>query len=291
MMTDKLESRKDRTRDLHFPYSPRLGMSSGVCLTAILLLQLALFSKANDMSNYPTLLWLAAVWSGWSIGIWVLVRQPLSLRRALSLGLLLAWHCILLSARQTQLPDQIPVQPPERYLILLGFYGLMQSVASILLQLPAWRFWGEPDTASRKRYQFGILSIAMFTTGLAIILFAVRRYGDRGGDAFLSSTALVMASLLMVAMVAMLTSVSNRWHLLGLASVMVVASSAASMMEAAENLTQGYIPTPVRWDNWYVYMVVVNTFGLIMYLFGTCGRLDGRQIEARPTESSAPPRA
>lgn len=247
----------------------KLGPLSVILLVALAIYQVAQFGCSSELIYFETISWLAAVWAGWAISIWLLVRQPISITRAITLGGLLGWHCMLLALHQGL--------PPERYLVLLGCYGLMQSVASVALNLPTFRFPNEPSQPRRKRPQFGILTISVLTTGLAVVMFAARRYGQIGEDDFFTSTFFIMASLLMVSMSAIVTSHSQLWWSIGIGLVIFTATIAATLMVTLEELAQGPISNIGRSPLWFIYLSVVMLFGVILHTFGTCGKLDAQK--------------
>lgn len=250
----------------------KLGPLSSVCLIAILVYQLVLRDAETELGHC---LWLATLWAGWAISTWILVRQPISVFRAVLLGLSLGWHCLLLSI--------VREQPAERYLLFLGCYGLMQAVASILFNLPTFRFPHETSAPDRGKPQFGILTISVVTTGMAIVMYAAKRYADIKGGDFFTSTVLIMASLLLVFIVAIVTSnyfINDTllWLALGVGSTVLTATVAAALMLAFEDLLQGPLGIAERESRGNRYFLVVTCFGVIVHFIGICGKLDAKLV-------------
>jgi hypothetical protein len=301
MMTDDDDSRKDQDRPSEpretitvpggeklvqppagapaitsaLPIKLRIGFLTGIAVATLLLFQLALIGHRTSPTDGWTLVWLADIWATWAISIWVLVQQPISLRRATVLGVSLAWHCMLLAVNQSQ--------PPERYLVMLGCYGLLQSVACVLFGLPAWRIGSGGIRRPGQPPQFGILSLSAITAGVALVMWGTRRYRESASDGFLPGTMAVMAALLFVAMVAMLASVMERQRWVGPPAVLAAAMIAAFAMVVAESVAvRGDTPPiPDSEGLWTLYAVTDGLFGGIVYLFGVCGRGDAKVAAIR----------
>jgi len=257
MMTDPLEIRKVQTK-------PRFGLFSFLSLVAILVGQtsLALHAVAG-LDPLAAQIWVGLMWGGWAISLWVLLSPPLSLGRSLSLGCCLAWHVCWMSL--------IRELPPTRYLILFGSFGILLAVLGIFAPLPAWS-WGRtaPLATDRRPPQFGILTILVVTTAVALLMFAVRSYIEDLDDPFLSGTGLVAILLATVGWVAMLSSRTPRGIWLGPLVLIPTSGIAAWLLATIESATAN----PTSGDLWSSYQLILTVYGMSLWFFGTCGRWD-----------------
>jgi hypothetical protein len=75
--------------------------------------------------------WIGTMWAGWAAGVWASSVWGVSrLRRLLFLVLLGLWHFLWMSATSGE--------PPERYAMMLGGYGLAQAILFRMLSIPRW---------------------------------------------------------------------------------------------------------------------------------------------------------
>jgi hypothetical protein len=258
---------------------PMLGGRTVFAIVILIMLQSALASIAEE-SGWLFTACIASIWVGWAGSLWVLVRQPLKFSRVIALGLSLAWHCFLLTIRQdVRLEEVLPENArPEKYVTMLGCYGLMQTVSITLLNLPEWTMANE-QTKRKGKPQFGILSISVLTTGVAIVMVAANRYAQYVGSDFFTGMVLIMASLLLTSLVAITMSTSNIKIPVGASTVFIVSlGSAAVMVLVADTYSPNSALTPKSFEQLLMeYSAIVSTFGLAMFAFGRCGVADAAQ--------------
>lgn len=266
MIVQEDASRKDRAIGIRL-LRPRLGPLAVLYGIVLILAQLVLVPRSDpQLLDSASHVWLATVWAGWSAAVWVLVRPPLTLWRIGALGLLLAWHCMLLAVARGE--------PAERYLIMFGGLGVLQATAAMLLRLPRWTTGRREDGPSEPRPgQFGILNLIVLTTIVALVLLAVRRYGDAGGEAFLPGTAIALALLTLIASSAIAAATLQRWRA-ALLPLMILLAAAASALLASRELSAGGARS--FGDYWAVYLTILGSFGLLVFGFGQCGRIDAQ---------------
>jgi hypothetical protein len=232
----------------------------------LLVLQLGIARDLQpDVSSYVTQLWLALVWAGWAVSVWTIVRQPLRMGRVFLLGASLGWHCIMLGV--------VMERPAERYLVMLGSYGLLQATAALLLNLPAWSRPPRDNTpvAMRAKHQFGILGVIVLTTGVAIVLFAARRYAALGEDQFLSGAVSVTGLLCVIAIAAMQFSYHRWGRWLGVPALLLMSGLVALAMALLEKVPSGLL---VFRDLVWIYGAIVSQFAIAIFVVGVCGYLD-----------------
>jgi hypothetical protein len=178
-------------------------------------------------------------------------------------------------------------RPAERYMVMLGSYGLLQATAAMLLNLPNWTRALPTDEARRNspRHQFGILGIIVLTTGVATVLFASRRYAVQGGEEFLSGAVSVSALLCSVAVAAILLS-SHRWgRWFGVPVIGLLAWLVAIAMAYLEEVPSGLL---VFRDLVWIYGSIVCPFGIAVFLVGICGHLDTLPDQNGPLNQPPP---
>lgn len=244
----------------------RLGERTVGLIVLLLGLQLGLSGRANEsLASFWMQLWVASMWAGWAIGVWILVRQPVRLRRAVALGALLGWHCLLMSG--------VRGEPADRYLIMLGSYGLLQSLGMTILRLPVWRLWCDTTSPARPRAQFNVFGIMLVTGGVAIVMMALRRYGPESADGFLSGTVLITGLMVSIASWGMWGGALRRgiwWSLLGLTLLATLAGVVATWAEAPASTVEFQL-------YWTAYTSIILMFGWMTWAAGFCGRRDANQ--------------
>lgn len=245
---------------------PQLGGLTALAILALLVLQLGIARDLQpDVSSYLTQLWLALVWAGWGVSVWTIVRQPLRMGRVFLLGASLGWHCIVLGV--------VMERPAERYLVMLGSYGLLQATAALLLNLPEWSrpSRGNTPLAARPKRQFGILGVVILTTGVAIVLFAARRYAALGEDEFLSGAVSVTGLLCVIAIAAMQFSYHRWGRWVGIPALLLMSGLVALAMALLEKAPSDLL---VFRDLVWIYGAIISQFGIAIFLVGVCGYLD-----------------
>lgn len=268
MIVQEAQSRKDRPGGVPL-LRPRLGPLAVLYALLLVIAQVVLVPRADPLLlETASHIWLAAVWAGWSAAVWVLVRPPLTLWRSGILGLMLAWHCMLVALMRDE--------PAERYLIMFGGYGVLQSIAAMLLRLPRWTTGlGAGDDAEPRPGQFGIFNLVVLTTVVALVLVAVRRYADAGGESFLPGTVIAVSLLTLIAASAIAAATLQRWGV-AMLPLMIIVSAAAAAILASRELTVG--GDREFTDYWRVYVTILGSFGLLVFGFGQCGRIDAEQV-------------
>lgn len=250
---------------------PRLGWLSGLALLALAVAQWA-GVPANDpaLENPLSHVWLATIWAGWAVSVWITIQPPLNLWRIAAAGVLLASHCSIMElARQ---------QPIERYVIMFAGFGVFQVTAAVLLRLPRWKLPGQREpvrdsgqSPTPRHGQFGILCLLVLMTVVAGVLWAARSYGDAGGEHFLNGAVVILLMLAVVAVNAIAAATVRRWGAaLGLLMFLVAAASAA-VMARQEIVAAGGGDFA---DFWKIYFTIEVSFGMILYVIGICGRID-----------------
>lgn len=268
MIVQEASSRKDRSGGIPL-LRPRLGPLAVLYALLLIVAQVVLVPRADPLlMEVSSHIWLATIWAGWSAAVWVLVRPPLTLWRSGILGLLLAWYCMLLALMRDQ--------PAERYLIMFGGYGVLQSAAAMLLRLPRWTTGrGASGDAEPRPGQFGIFNLVVLTTVVALVLLAVRRYADAGGEGFLLGTAIAAALLTLIAASAIAAATLPRWGVAMLPLMIIVAAAAAAILASRELAVGGSREFA---EYWRIYLAIFGGFGLLVFGFGQCGRIDAEQI-------------
>ncbi len=263
----------------------RPGPLTWLACLAIVVLQFALGTgKAPDESTWRTQAWLASVWAFWAISLWILVRQPLSLKRVVLLGISFGWHCAMLGL--------VMGRPPERCLILLGSYGVLQTTAATLLGLPQWQNLSSDsknpaDFRPAPPRQFGILSIVVLTAVVALILVSARRYADVAGVGFISGSISALSLLCIVGIAAMATSASSKGRLFGLPLILILSAVVAAILGMMEDLTA----TSLSYSEfWWIYCSIVLQSASLIYLVGVCGYLDTVPDVERVSKGDSPRR-
>lgn len=261
----------------------RPGPLTGLTCLAIVVLQLTLGTgRAPDETLWRTQAWLGSIWALWATSLWILVRQPLTLLRVVLLGISLGWHCALLGL--------VMARPPERCLILLGSYGVLQTTAAIMLGLPQWQSLRRGASRNRAENrpapprQFGILSIVVLTAAVALVLVSARRYGDVAGEGFISGSISASSLLCIVGIAAMATSASPRGRLIGLPLIVILSGVIAAILGLMEDLTPNRLSYR---EFWSIYVSIVLHFASLIYLVGVCGYLDTVPAVERVTKGDS----
>ncbi|WP_164103914.1 hypothetical protein [Candidatus Laterigemmans baculatus] len=254
---------------------PRLGWLSGLSLTALAVFQLAAIPGEDPtLSHFASQVWLAWVWAGWSAAVWILAGPPYALGRVAGLAGLLAWHCgIMYLAREQAL---------ERYVIMFAGFGVLQATAGVLLRLPRWS-WGK--SGAPRQGQFGILSLLVLMSSVALVSWATRRYGDAGGEYFLQGAVLILLLLAAVAAHAIAATTARASYGKALLTVLMILSAAASAVAMA------WLETIAReggdvLEFWNSYFTINATFALTLYALGHCGQLDAEREKQRSGDRS-----
>ena len=161
----------------------------------------------------------------------------------------------------------------------LGCYGLLADGLDHAAESAAV-VDGKRAVKRKRKPQFGILSISVLTTGVAIVMVAANRYAQQIGNDFLTQIILVMASLLLTSLVAIATSTSKINLVTGAFVVISVSLvSAALMVFIDDNHNPGSSPasaTPLVLS----YCEIVSTLDS-RHPFGRCGMAEHPQVILR----------
>lgn len=255
---------------------PKFGFRSAFAFVSIGCVQVLMIDYAEDLSEITTMLWLASIWSGWANCIWLLIGQPITMLRAFMLSGAFGWHCMLFTIGREQLP--------ERYVILLGFFGLLLSTAIIILNLPTFTMPGEkPTLAKRRTFQFSILTVSLLTTGLAVIMFAGKRYWEVSNIEFFQANSITMVLLAAVVVLSIFLSSSSGSALLGIICVLLASMLSATVMVIAEHWLLTSATRILQADTWGIYTSVVCLMGIAIYTFGRLAIADAQSTIANAT--------
>ncbi len=231
------------------------------------MLQLTVASTLSESSNDRLYsLWLGTVWAGWSASLWMstVVRGPLY--RLLLLSALWLWHAMLLSGHSHE--------PLLRYALLLGSYGVVQSIGWLLCKVPPWLAGPLRLGLTPSKRQFTTLDLLLLMTAVAAFIAGTRRYAPPGGSEYWVGLPIIflMLLLLWVLIVGSVNAASRaiRVMLALMVSVSVVAGAyATAEVESRLNFK------PVAQSLPFHMMLYISFSGWTM-LLATIGKLEAR---------------
>ena len=135
-------------------------------------------------------LWLGTVWAGWSASVWISTAIQRPLYRLLLLFASWLWHATLLSGHSHE--------PLLRYALLLGAYGIVQSIGMLLCKVPSWQAGPLRLSLAPTTRQFTILDLLLLMTALAALIAGIKRYSPPGGGGFWIGLPVVFLMLLIL---------------------------------------------------------------------------------------------
>ncbi|QDS92116.1 hypothetical protein FF011L_08520 [Roseimaritima multifibrata] len=172
---------------------PSLGKWTAIWLGIVFLAQLVL-PDAESIDAPTNVFWLAAMWSGLSISVWVTVQGNAVNWRHLVLLAAFAWHVYWMTA--------ITGEPVSRYFLSMGSLVLLQFASATVLGLTGWRIPAfessteQRDSPSSLRRQFGITTLLVLTLLSAAWLSANKQFGSAEWQDYGEITFLVMTMIL-----------------------------------------------------------------------------------------------
>jgi hypothetical protein len=217
---------------------------------------------------YVFSVWLGVVWSGWGAAIWFSSRwSSRPLLRVIFLIGIFAWHGFMMAVTNNE--------TAARYIVMLGGYALIQSVAFRWAAIPTWRsfVWsvqgklgqsGPPASGSARR-QFGIGDLIAITAMVAILITAAKAYHKWSTDYHWLGLFVGESVLLLVALLSVLGGLARRLALqLALfVSALAVGVGGSMLIEVFENLVGVGNPTSI----WPIYAILMVTFSILMFSF------------------------
>jgi hypothetical protein len=102
-------------------------LACGITQVSLPFYETAQLSRGGWMSS----VWIGTMWAGWAAGVWASSVWGVSrISRLLFLALLGSWHFLWMST--------VSGEPPVRYAMMLGGYGLAQAILFRMLSIPRW---------------------------------------------------------------------------------------------------------------------------------------------------------
>lgn len=280
-------------------------LACGVTQVSLPFYEPALLSLGGWMSS----VWIGTMWAGWAAGVWASsVWDASRLSRVLFLVLIGSWHFLWMSATSGE--------PPTRYAMMLGGYGLAQAILFRMLSIPRWgvgittgRSEALPDRdflvgggggASEDfddpqietqftsgRPQFGIAELIGITTVVALLITVGKAYRPFLGNSFWWGLLVAEAMLLAIATLSVRAGLSRqstaRWCWL-LATV-VVCGGAAAVIAYGEEIVAGQSAGVLTENLFTRYLVLLLVFALWILAFANLSMLPVR-IERAPSVAS-----
>lgn len=246
----------------------------GLWVVAVVTLQTAGFVYQPLLppgSLYLFAVWLGAVWSGWGAAVWYSSRwsgRPL-LRIVFLVGIF-AWHSFMMAVTNNE--------TTVRYIVMLGGYALIQSVAFRWAAIPAWRSTGRRHRVNAGQFgplvgepaerQFGIGDLIAITTMVAILITAAKAYNQWSTDYHWWGLFVGESVLLSVALLSVLGGLAR--HVVVQVALFVLALGVgvggAMLIEVFENLVAGVNQTR-QTSIWPIYALLMATFSILMFSF------------------------
>ncbi len=213
---------------------------------------------------YP--LWLGTVWAGWSASLWMstAVRRPLY-RLSLLFALWL-WHATLLSSSSHE--------PLLRYALLLGSYGVVQSIGWLLCKVPSWMASPLRLGVAPIRRQFTTFDLLLLMTAVAAFIAGTRRYSPPGGSEYWIGLPVIFLMLLIlwVLIVGSVNATSRAMRVT--LALMVSVSVAAGAFATAE--VESRLNFKPALQSLLFHMMLYISFAAWTMLLATIGKLESK---------------
>jgi hypothetical protein len=254
-------------------------------LIACFVLQLALANRGAETTVDPVCwAWLGSMWAGWAGCVWISSSIRNSFLKFAFLAMVVGWHADWMAVTREQ--------PMLRYLVMLGGYGVTQTILFRLLRVPDWSLgpFRLIPTDDRKG-QFSILELLLLTTVMAVLITAAKRYEPPGGQVFWFGSPVVCLALSTIATLCSLAMVSPTRSSRVQLAVSAVAAVTLGSATIAWVETQNDSGVVMR-DLWMAYFGICGIFSVIFTVLAACGRLHGIDAmapESRCFKTKAPP--
>lgn len=234
--------------------------------------QYGIASTMTDADHDPMYsLLLGTVWAGWSASVWMTTAMPRPVYRLLLLFALWLWHATLLSRHSHE--------PLLRYALLLGAYGVVQSIGLLLYKLPSWQA-GPLRLASRPtRHQFTTWDLLLLMTALAAFIAGSRRYSPPGGSGYWVGLPVIFFVLLTL-WVMVVGSVNAASRIMRVTLALMVSVCAAAGAFATAEVESRLNFKPVAQSLPFHMMLYISFAGWTM-LLATIGTLEAKLIRTQ----------
>jgi hypothetical protein len=249
-------------------------------LFACFVMQLSLAKHGSNLAfDLWAWFWVGTMWAGWAGCVWLASAFARFWQKALVISLAMAWHALVMSI--------VRGEPTVRYVIMLGGYGVVQSVMFRFLRVPTWAANDFRLIAPESlRRQFAIFELLFLTTISAVLITAVKRYEPPSGQAFFIGLPFIYVAFVTTATLCVHAVTSRRRFIRQACACGVLASIVFGSLLIAE-LEQWLVPTMPLTYTWMPYYAIHATFAAAFIVLAVCGTSKSMRTSNEPLVEDA----